>query len=185
MTDRISNGVKELAKRLRNILHARVLDVGPGLMGKNSVFLVKKEHYIDAIDKKKRWVERIKKIARTERFIDRMDAREGDIRTARLGKGKYDAVLMCYVIHLMKDERTARSVFRKTKSATKPSGYNLIEFFIQWPGINNEPDRFIPAPGKIQEIYKDWKIVKYVESPKLFYKGNWEKRAWLIAKKMK
>jgi len=182
MANQISSGVKELAKRLGST-HARVLDVGPGHLGKNSIFLAKKGCLVDAVDRKTEWVESIKRVALTRKLGDRVNAWEGDIRTARLGKGKYDAVLMCSVIHLIGDERTARSVVWKIKAATKPGGYNLIELFIKWPGIKSEPDRFIPAPGRIQARYKDWKIVKYVERPKFLYRGDWEKRAWMIARK--
>ena len=182
MANQISSGVKEMAKRLKG-RHARVFDLGPGHMGKNSIYLAKKGCLVDAIDRKTEWVESIKRVALTHKLEDRVNVWEGDIRTERPGKGKYDAVLMCSVIHLMKDEKTALSVVRKIKSTTKPGGYNLIELFIKWPGIKNEPDRFIPAPGRIQALYKDWRIIKYVERPKLLYKGDWEKRAWLIARK--
>ena len=183
-TDQISNGVKELAKWLRDT-HTKVLDVGPGCMGKNSIFLAKKGHHVDAIDRKIEWVESIKRAARINEFEDRVKVWKDDIRTARLDKGKYDAVLMCRVIHLMGNEKTALSVVQKIQSATKPGGYNLIDFFIQWPGVKDEPKKFIPMPGKLQAFYKDWKIVRYVERPKVFYHGDWEKTAWLIVKKPK
>jgi len=182
MAETIPSGVKELAKLLKR-RHARVLDVGPGHVGKNSIFLAKKGCLVDAIDKKTEWVENVNKAALTRRLGDRVNAWEGDIRTAKLGKGKYDAVLMCRVIHLMGDEKIARSVVRKVKSATKPGGYNLIDLFIQWKGVKDEPDRFIPISGRLKTFYKDWKIIKYVERPKVFYHGNWEKTAWLIVKK--
>ncbi len=141
--------------------NSHILDVGCG-EGRNSIFLTKQGHTVDAFDLSEAGVEKAK-------FIAEQKGLNVNFFICDLGEfafeKEYDVILSHGVLHL--PEKDVRDRFiEMVQIHTKPGGYNIIGIF-----TNHLPATPDNAPftkslfevGELPEKYKDWNILSHEE----------------------
>lgn len=138
-----------------------ILDVGCG-EGRNSIFLAKLGHTVDAFDISKNGIAKAKKIAKA--VGAEVNFFSQDLGSFEFEKD-YDVILSHGVLHL--PEKEVRDAFiKKMQEHTKPGGYNLVGVF-----TNRLPATPDNAPfthslfdvGELPAKYEGWEIVHHLE----------------------
>lgn len=138
-----------------------VLDVGCG-EGRNSIFLAKLGHIVDAFDISENGIAKAREIAKA--VGARVNFFSCDLGEFEFEKD-YDVILSHGVLHL--PEKKVRDRFiEKMQEHTKPGGYNVIGIF-----TNRLPATPDNAPfthslfdvGELPEKYAGWEIVHHLE----------------------
>ena len=138
-----------------------VLDVGCG-EGRNSIFLAKQNHIVEAFDLSEAGIEKAKTIARSLNLNINFWAQ--DIKDFQFAK-KYDVILSHGVLHL--PEKIYRDEFIiNAQENTNIGGYNFIGIFTNRLPATPDNTPFTKSlfnVGELPEKYNGWEIVHHLE----------------------
>ncbi len=135
-------------------LHGRVLEIAAG-SGRNTLFLARRGHRVDAIDIAAAGLRNIQATARSE-SLD-VGLIQADLTTYPLPISVYDAVINIRYLQ--------RSLFEPMRHCLRPGGIVLIETFLidqQSVGHPKNPD-FLLARGELDEAFSSFDVLFFSE----------------------
>ncbi|WP_148411369.1 methyltransferase domain-containing protein [Murimonas intestini] len=140
---------------------SKVLDVGCG-EGRNSIFLAKHGHTVEAFDISEAGIDKARGIAEQQNV--HVDFFVQDLALYNFS-GKYDVILSHGVLHL--PEKKIRDEFiKKMQENTNIGGYNFIGIFTnRLPATpDNAPfTKSLFAVGELPDKYAGWEILHHLE----------------------
>jgi SAM-dependent methyltransferase len=139
----------------------RALDIGMG-QGRNALFLARQGWQVTGLDVADQAVAQARQQARREKLM--LDAQVAPMETFAFGTARYDLITYLYEGCFEEDN----GVLDKIKTALKPGGVLVFEFFHREAGLEMNRPEFGCPNGAVKALFaadKRFRILRYEEKP--------------------
>lgn len=123
---------KELEKIIKYIPKGKVLDIGSG-NGRNSIFLAKNGFQVEAIDKNKEYVQKLKKFSEKERLP--IKTKLADVKNLKLKEDYYSLILSVAILDFLRIYEFKKLIPKIKKSLKVDGIFYLVVFSIKDPAF--------------------------------------------------